>query len=76
MKFIKVKRLAKALGVDPYAVRDLMMTLAKRGVVDEYIVSRDGRGRTRYKIYVVLDDDEFNKAIKELRKRGRRIHPF
>jgi predicted ArsR family transcriptional regulator len=73
VKFIKVKRLAKALGVDPYAVRDLMMALAKRRVVDEYIVSRDGRGRTRYKIYVVLNDDEFNKAIKELRKRGRRI---
>ncbi len=73
VRFVKVKKLAKALSIDPYTVRSLMKTLSMAGVVDEFIVSRDGRGRTKYKIYVVKDEDEFNKAIKALRETKRRF---
>lgn len=68
VKYIKVRRLAKYLGLDPYIVRNLMIELEEENVVEPFIVSRDGRGRTRYKIYVVKDEEEFKETISKLRR--------
>ena len=59
--------MSRLLGIDPYTLRNTLKELEKSGVVEPYIVSRDGRGRTKYKIYRIKDEAEFKAALNRLR---------